>query len=97
MAAARPPPQQRAAAAEAPPAAAAPSVTVFHKGSWLPLADLVAATTKNPGAFEGIDFTAKEQMLNEEGFKAVFGITYEEFSAMGKWKQAQEKKKYGLF
>jgi hypothetical protein len=35
-------------------------------------------------------------MLNEQGFKAVFGISHEEFSAWGKWKQSQEKKKYGL-
>ena len=78
-------------------AAPAPTVTVFHKGVWHPLADLVAATSKNPGAFAGIDFSEKELMLNEEGFKAVFGITYDEFSAWGKWKQSQEKKKHGLF
>ena len=79
-------------------AAAAPApVTVYHKGVWHPLADLVAATSKAPGAFEGIDFSAKELMLNEQGFKAVFGLSYDEFSAWGKWKQSQEKKKHGLF
>ena len=72
-------------------------ITVCHKKTWYPLRDLIVATKANPGVFEGIDFSAKELLLNEEGFKKVFGTSYDEFSAKGKWVQSQEKKKLGLF
>jgi len=72
-------------------------VKVCHKKTWYPLRDLICATKQNPGVFEGIDFSAKELLLNEEGFKTVFGVTYDEFSSKGKWVQSQEKKRVGLF
>jgi len=72
-------------------------VKVYHNKTWYPLKDLILATKKDPGVFEGIDFAAKELLLNEEGFKQVFKTTYDEFSQLGKWKQSTEKKKFGLF
>jgi hypothetical protein len=90
-----------AAAAAAGEAAAAevagPPITVYHKGVYYPLADLVAATRQSPGVFSGIDFNEKELMLNEEGFRAVFGMTHDEFLQMGKWKRDLKKKEKGLF
>ena len=90
-----------AAAAAAASAAAAepagPPVTVYHKGAYYPVAELVAATRQSPGAFAGIDFNEKELMLNEEGFKAVFGMSHAEFLQLGKWKRDQKKKEKGMF
>jgi hypothetical protein len=86
-----------AAAAAAAAEPAGPPVTVYHKGAYYPLAELVAATRQNPGNFAGIDFNEKELMLNEEGFKAVFGMSHEEFLQLGKWKRDQKKKEKGMF
>ena len=83
----------------APPPAepAGPPITVYHKGVYYPLAELIAATRQNPGVFAGIDFSEKETLLNEESFRAVFGMPFEEFSAMGRWKRDLKKKEKGLF
>ena len=44
-----------------------------------------------------VDPLAKEQYLSDADFKATFGVTKAEFAAMKAWKQAEPKKKAGLF
>ena len=44
-----------------------------------------------------IDPTDSQKYLTDEEFVATFGMNYEKFSAMKKWKRDREKKKHGLF
>ncbi|XP_033113783.1 advillin-like isoform X1 [Anneissia japonica] len=46
---------------------------------------------------DGVDPTKKELYLSEEDFKTHFGMEYEKFKAIPKWKQANLKKKAGIF
>ena len=46
---------------------------------------------------DGIDPTNKEQYLEEEEFKKMFGIDLAAFLKLPVWKRQLEKKKHGLF
>ncbi|XP_076312885.1 villin-1-like isoform X2 [Tachypleus tridentatus] len=46
---------------------------------------------------EGVDPTAKENHLTDEDFLEAFGIPFNDFQGLPKWKQVEMKKRVGLF
>ena len=46
---------------------------------------------------DGIDVTCKEAYLSDEDFQAIFKTDRSAFEKLPKWKQADLKKKAGLF
>lgn len=49
------------------------------------------------GAPPGVDPRAKERHLSDGDFGTIFGMSKGEFAALKAWKQAELKKKVGLF
>lgn len=89
--------------ADAPaPAAAAPAAAAYtgaaYTGAAIPLAALKALTKDNlTGEYAGVDLSSKEKYLSDADFTAALGMGRDAFAALAKWKQADVKKKAGLF